>query len=285
MLFEKNRHIFWMNDPSILIKNNNFTQFIPDSNMTRVEQLNAITRFSIYFLSLTVMFDKNEKWLYIPIITIIMTVILYNIHNTDDNSKQKELDRILTTRKRNNSVKKSYEDKLFNLAEKDPELFPAFEKDLTQPGIEGGYYDSDNNLVIGEKLDPPKYSVKPPESLYSFNELEQYDKSTCRKPDKNNPFMNPLVHHFNNGDQPSACNVEDEDIKESMDLNFNKDLYRDVEDLWNKGNSQRQFYSVPSRGVPNNQKEFANWLYKNGTVGTCKENNLCLGYEDLRFKR
>lgn len=285
MLFEKKRHIFWINDPLILVKDNNYTKFVPDTNMTRIEQLNAITRFSIYFLLLSLMFDKGEKWLYTPIFTILLTVFLFYIHQKDDDSKKKELDRILSIRKRNKGVEKSYEDKLFNLAEKDSELFPAFEDDPDAPEIQAGYYDSSGKLVMGKKSKPPKYSVRPPESLYSFKELSDYNKAVCKKPTHDNPFMNPLVHNFNNGDQPMACNVEDEEIKESMELNFNKDLYRDVEDLWNKGNSQRQFYTVPSRGVPSNQKEFANWLYKSGPQGNCKENNLCLRYEDVRFKR
>ena len=38
------------------------------------------------------------------------------------------------------------------------------------------------------------------------------------------------------------------------------------------------FYTVPIRTVPNDQTEFANWLYKTGP--TCKENSQnCTYYE------
>ena len=52
---------------------------------------------------------------------------------------------------------------------------------------------------------------------------------------------------------------------------FNEDLYRDANDIFGKNNSQRQFYTVPGNKVPNDQGNFAQWLY--GTPPTCKEGN------------
>ena len=58
---------------------------------------------------------------------------------------------------------------------------------------------------------------------------------------------------------------------------------QDVDDLFGRYNSQRQFYTMPSTTVPNDQKSFAEWLYK--TPETCKENSLCLKYEDNRYNK
>ena len=44
-----------------------------------------------------------------------------------------------------------------------------------------------------------------------------------------------------------------------------------MSDIFGKNNSQRQFYTMPVTTIPNNQTQFANWLYK--TEPTCKENN------------
>ena len=52
---------------------------------------------------------------------------------------------------------------------------------------------------------------------------------------------------------------------------FDNGLYRDVNDIFGKDNSQRQFFTVPGRGILNDQGGFANWLY--GTPPTCKEGN------------
>ena len=96
--------------------------------------------------------------------------------------------------------------------------------------------------------------------------------------------MNSDILNYNTGDPPEACNVDDELIKEDMKVNFNHELFRDVDELWERKNSQRQFYTTPNTTVPNNQKEFAEWLWK--VPKTCKEDQQgCLRWEDLRFKR
>jgi hypothetical protein len=106
---------------------------------------------------------------------------------------------------------------------------------------------------------------------------------TCRKPTKDNPFMNPPISDFNTT-APAACNSDDENINNSITKAFKSDLYMDVDDVFEKMNSQRQFYTVPNTSIPNQQTEFANWLYR--IPQTCKEDQeQCLRYEDLRYKR
>jgi hypothetical protein len=52
---------------------------------------------------------------------------------------------------------------------------------------------------------------------------------------------------------------------------YNSSIYRNLEDVWERENSQRMFYTVPIQTVPNSQTDFANWLYKTGP--TCHENS------------
>jgi hypothetical protein len=94
--------------------------------------------------------------------------------------------------------------------------------------------------------------------------------------------MNSSAGDFNKENVPVACNADDEDINKDIDLKFNADLYRDIEDVFNKKNSQRQFYTV-AHNVPNDQEAFARWCYK--FPKTCKtDQERCLEYEDLRTK-
>ena len=61
-------------------------------------------------------------------------------------------------------------------------------------------------------------------------------------------------------------------------------LFKDVNDVFGKMNSQRQFYTMPNTKIPNAQDDFAKWLYANPK--TCKEDQeFCLRYEDIRAKR
>ena len=47
-------------------------------------------------------------------------------------------------------------------------------------------------------------------------------------------------------------------LQVEIDEKFNHDLFRDVSSVYGKRNSQRQFYTVPSTTIPNNQTSFAN---------------------------
>ena len=112
--------------------------------------------------------------------------------------------------------------------------------------------------------------------------MRAYEKSICRKPTVDNPFMNPSVDDFNKENTPVACNADDEDIHNEIDKSFNADLYRDIGDVFNRKNSQRQFFTI-AHNIPNDQEAFARWCYK--FPATCKTNQeRCLRYEDVRFK-
>jgi hypothetical protein len=132
--------------------------------------------------------------------------------------------------------------------------------------IQAGYYDSDGKIVIGGS--PPKDREK---------------KKDCRMPTENNPFMNPLVSDYGNDNDPVPCNSDDVNVKKDINISFNKDLYRDVEDLFDVKNSQRQFYTIPAPTNPPDFVNFANWAYKPAQI--CKvDQDKCLRDEDIRYK-
>jgi hypothetical protein len=64
----------------------------------------------------------------------------------------------------------------------------------------------------------------------------------------------------------------DQELKKDIEDKFGYNLYRDVGDLYGKNNSQREFYTVPSSKIPNDQTSFAKWCY--GTAKTCKESSI-----------
>lgn len=133
-------------------------------------------------------------------------------------------------------------------------------------------------------------SQKPQESR--VESLENVEKAVCTRPTLDNPFMNVTMKDYLNIDEktqqmvdrPVACDTTDENVKRSMDEMFNHNLFKDVNDVFGKMNSQRQFYTMPNTTIPNAQDDFAKWLYANPK--TCKEDQeFCLRYEDVRAKR
>lgn len=97
-------------------------------------------------------------------------------------------------------------------------------------------------------------------------------KNNCRVPTKDNPFMNPTLAEIGSNQEikESCDSYNNKGLQRVIEKEFNKDLYRDPNDIFGKNNSQRQFFSVPAR-TGEDQGKFANWLY--ATPPTCKEGN------------
>lgn len=98
------------------------------------------------------------------------------------------------------------------------------------------------------------------------------DKGPCTKPTTDNPFMNFNYITDDRYRAPACKSYDNDEIKEEIEDKFNYNLYRDVGDLYSKNNSQREFYTMPSTQVTNNQTSFAKWLYNTGP--TAKEDTI-----------
>jgi hypothetical protein len=110
-----------------------------------------------------------------------------------------------------------------------------------------------------------------------FKGSKEKGKARCREPDRENPFMNPLP--YDDATLPAACDIEDPSVRRKMDKYFERNLFRDVSDVFSSQASDRQYYTVPVTTVPNDQTAVARWLYDIGP--TCKEQqSQC----DVRFR-
>ena len=106
--------------------------------------------------------------------------------------------------------------------------------------------------------------------------ISNYDsKKNYILPTIDNPFMNVQFDDYIKNPQREAIsklnNYKNPNLNKLIDQKFNYNLYKDVSDIFDKNNSQRQFYTTPVTTIPNDQESFAKWLYK--TPPTCKENN------------
>lgn len=99
----------------------------------------------------------------------------------------------------------------------------------------------------------------------------------CQKPTDDNPFANVLMNEYaENVHRHPACPIED--VADDVHKKFMKGLYSDITDIYEKENSQRQFYSTPNTQIPNDQINFAKWCYMKDT--TCKTDpSQCTGFE------
>lgn len=129
------------------------------------------------------------------------------------------------------------------------------------------------HMYSGDKKNGSK-SMNINESFDNFEEDEILEPKKCSESTTNNPFANILLTDYH--DNPNRVDCDDIMDKNTFDKtiedNFNYNLYQDVGDIFNKNNSQRQFYRTPVQTIPNKQKEFALWCY-NLPEKSCKEGN------------
>lgn len=94
--------------------------------------------------------------------------------------------------------------------------------------------------------------------------------TSLRTPTVNNPMMNPPIiaydaqqkyqDYYHYADLFPTYNQNR--IEKDVNQDLYSDLYQDAAGfIYQKNNSQREFYSVPVGTVPNKQTEFAEWLY------------------------
>ena len=90
-------------------------------------------------------------------------------------------------------------------------------------------------------------------------------------PSNRNPFMNVLIDEIKyNPGRGTAIPVTDPLTKIKLDDFFRTDFASDPTDVFGKTQSQRQFITMPSTSIPNDQGSYQNWLYKIPGK-TCKE--------------
>ena len=186
--------------------------FFPTSAMTPTQQLNSLTRLSLYLS--VIMFLYSGNWLYLGIF-LITCILTYAMHR-------------------------------HTLASSTPRTPRCYRQ---------------SRSASGSKNESP--STKPDET------------SSVVQPTKNNPFMNiTMTDYTDNPCRQAMIQHPDADvtaISKAVDDKFDINLYKDLSDVFDKMNSQRQFYTMPVTTIPNKQRNFADWCFDRPK--TCKEGN------------
>jgi hypothetical protein len=285
--------IFWIYKPKVLLSD--YYELLPTKQMSRVRQMNTITRLLIFLILLSLLFNSDNTILLISLTMIIMIVIFYFIDKTDEKGVGKdllkesksEIEKFTSINKscaecpdsayKNKSVDYSV-GKIYNQARNPITKTPVDRNVL----IESGYIDFDGNYKLGRDYSDVNYTAVQNDSKpkISFDKYNFYKENTCRKPTADNPFANIVfADYLDAGNVPEPCNVDDANIQKTMNQLYNSNIYRNIEDVFERENSQRMFYTVPVTTIPNRQTEFADWLYKTGP--TCKENSAnCTYFEE-----
>lgn len=116
-----------------------------------------------------------------------------------------------------------------------------------------------------------------------YYEEKDDDHFPCMRPSENNPLMNILVTDYGeNQDRKKACDAFH--VKKDIQKYVNRTRYSNAFDVLADDFRERPYYTTAITTIPNNQEDFANWLYKE--KDTCKTNlRYCTVPHDIRNDR
>ena len=101
----KTNDLFWLNNPMILIDPKRLNEFFPHPNMSKVEQLNAVTRFTIYLSILLTMIKLEINYMYIAFTGFIITFLIY--HNNTELKSSENLEKYEVYKNKSKDSKKT----------------------------------------------------------------------------------------------------------------------------------------------------------------------------------
>jgi hypothetical protein len=155
-------------------------------------------------------------------------------------------------------------------------LFTFFLSAIVSVGIENPFAIPIAMAIATLYLFPAFLSLYTLQSYSCKDEIEAFeDKPVIKQketgPTAANPFMNVLISEIKyNPTRPPAADVTKPDMNDSLDSYFRVQWASDPTDVFGRSQSQRQFVTMPSTSIPNDQGSFMNWLYKIPGK-TCKE--------------
>ena len=83
---------FWLSEPTILFNKKHITDIWPNSTMTNMEKLNAISRFVILASLLGYLITLNIGLIFVCIITLAVIAILYHVQSNKSKDDEKKKD-------------------------------------------------------------------------------------------------------------------------------------------------------------------------------------------------
>lgn len=276
---------FWVENPFILIEK--IFQVIPKKNMMPIEKLNTIMRYFIYAgVGVGLYTNKMKNGFMIILLGAIIT-ILYS----KNMPKQKMEDGEIEYRQTNEyylmgSDALNYVREPFQTVQQNQSSQPRQMNDITSIDDErqqnNRFIPLQDSETITRRMGITTINTSDViESEYNTFEINrpemlvkqlQVNDTKCIRPSINNPLMNPLT-----ATDTDPCNITDPDIAAEVKQTFYNDIYRDVDDIYQRKNSERQFYAIPKRYDFADQEIFSKWLFNNQHA--CKQNpKLCTGF-------
>jgi len=221
----------WIDTPSILYQPSLLYHFFPTESMTTNAKWNAAIRGAFYIG--VIMFVTGSSGLSSLMLLIIIMVTSVGVRYYKNNYSQN----------------KNY--KLYNTT--DYKYYDNVTENFTLSSNSDQY----NNVLQNNPFQSN------PAEIDSLPKIATSSKRQCTQPVYANPFMNVMLpEYIRNPKRGKACTRREiPELKNEIHQLYDDTLSKDVSDVYNKTQSQREFFTMPYTTIPNKQGEYANWLY------------------------
>ena len=258
----------WIEQPTILFDREHVKKFVWTSDMDYNQRLNATVRFIIYFSVLAFLYFNRVEWLYLALAIIgylfyahyrrpqLVQQFLYldDIHDHHPNEATQATPTLAT-----------------------PASTPTH---INQTG--GSRMEQVGGGSLEQREWEENYGPNAPFRGYSHDlidpnvVIEPSSNQRCKVSTPNNPFGNALPGDNEILRATPLCDPDAQ--KDAIDANFQKGLFSDLNDVFQRNNSQRQYITQPSTTIPNDREGFMTWLWE--TPFVCKDGDM-----DVCFKQ
>lgn len=212
----------WLNNPTILLKQDQIQNIWPLPNMTPEEKVNAVTRLIIILSVIGYLLTLSYKIIYIAIVAILIVCLLYYIQQNPNNKNNKN------NKNRNKNNKENFSNQLSEVYPflTNPEEYELNKNDYTKPTI--------NNPLMNVLLPEIYYDPKRKPAAPTFNQIVETKINQSVK-----EFIGEQFH----------------------DKNIDKKLFHDLGDKIVFDRSMLSFSGTANTQVPNDQDAFQQYLY------------------------
>ena len=282
----------WYQTPEILFKN--LDQFLPNKKLSKVENINSIVRFAIYFSIIILLLKQNIKWL---LLSLLLLIISYYLNVTDNiksvyfyNSTPLNNEKFTINNESTNIVTKSsidnpYMNYIINNNTQSTNVYPKILPDNismnSDPITSLNIYTNNNNKEIRLESNIPSQDIP-----YNTEQNNTINYDLCLTSDNNKPCIADNKNNIDPDTLPQKFKIN-EDLKKEIRKNYKSHLKFDSIDIWGQFINDRNYYTLPNTEIVNEQTEFAKWCYTNNNKsGDCKTYGVnCVKDRDVRYHR
>ena len=273
-------HVWWK-DWKILFDKHHITEFIPYPSLSLEERINAMTRTILFVSILGIIITKSILFLSLGILFLGCIIVLYHMKKkstvesmiSDIQSIQTHTTPSTIPQESNSSLSPSS----WEQEEKNNEQQVESEKGkITNKykGIMDSQFDASSGIVHHgmDTRTIPKEKMR--NYLNVDTETQKEIDAHFTSPTSENPMMNVGLYEYQDDPTrkpalPAFNTTVRQGINKARKETLDDKLFRDLGDDIQFHQGMRDFHTMPSTTIPNDQHAFAQFCY--GNMKSCKE--------------